>query len=486
MTSLRQVFRSSAVIGGASLVNIVIGVAKVKVLAVLLGPAGIGLMGLLQNVMAVASSVAGCGVHTSGVRQLAANPEDANTTALVRRSLLSAIALLGVAGLLGVWLLRASISRWVFDDDIYAREVGWLGFGVLLTLIAGAHTAVLQGLRRVDDLAKVSILSAIVGALTGVATVYWLGRDGVVWFVLLAPAANALVAYIFARRVPLANAAWDNRAVRGQWRSMLQLGVPLMAAGLVMLLTQLAARAIVLREFGLEASGLFQAAWAISMIYVGLVLNALATDYYPRLSSDIGDPARATAIVHEQVEMTLLLAAPALMAMITLAPWVTRLLYSDDFGPAADILRWQAVGDVLKVASAPVVFVFLASGRGGLAIGVQLAWSAAYLGALLLGLPGLGLVSTGVSFAVAFAAYYLIVATAAYGLIGYKPARRHAGFILLLLVCGGATIALSHQSLTAGYGFGLAATVIISAYSARRLNRLIDITGWLRGRLSGP
>ena len=43
---------------------------------------------------------------------------------------------------------------------------------------------------------------------------------------------------------------------------------------------------------------------------------------------------------------------PVLMAMITLAPWVIHLLYAESFSPAADILRWQALGDIFKVASA--------------------------------------------------------------------------------------------------------------------------------------
>ena len=60
MTSHRQIFRSSAIIGGASVINMVIGMVKVKVLAVLLGPAGIGLMGLYQNIMSMAATLAGC------------------------------------------------------------------------------------------------------------------------------------------------------------------------------------------------------------------------------------------------------------------------------------------------------------------------------------------------------------------------------------------------------------------------------------------
>jgi PST family polysaccharide transporter len=261
---------------------------------------------------------------------------------------------------------------------------------------------------------------------------------------------------------------------------MLKLGIPLMSAGLITLITQLAVRSIVLRELGMDASGYFQAAWAISFTYVGFVLNAMAMDYFPRLTKAISDHDRAGKLVNEQAEMALLLIGPALMAMITLAPWVIQLLYAPSFSPAAEILRWQVLGDILKVASVPIVFIFLATGRGGVAIGVQLVWSAAYLCPVILGIQEFGLIMAGVGFWVAYLIYYGVVAIVASRLIGLKPTRRNWQLTLVLLLAGGAIMSLAGQSATAGYFVGSLATLLVSAYSFRRLDHLIDLTGWLR------
>ena len=139
MTSHRQIFRSSAIVGGASVINMVIGIVKVKVLAVLLGPAGIGLMGLYQNVMAMTSRLAGCGIDRSGVRQLAVSGDEAEILSLVRRALWLGSLMLGIAGMAILWLLRAPVAHWVFGDSAHASEVGWLGFGLLLTLMTGSQ-----------------------------------------------------------------------------------------------------------------------------------------------------------------------------------------------------------------------------------------------------------------------------------------------------------------------------------------------------------
>ena len=480
MTSHRQVFRSSAIIGGASVIGMVINIVKVKVLAVLLGPAGIGLMGLYQNIMLMASTLAGCGLGSSGVRQLAASADEAETLSIVRRALWLGNLTLGIAGMAILWLLREPVARWVFGSSAHASEVGWLGVGLLLTMIAGSQTALLQGLRRINDLARFGILSGLVAASVGILVVYLLGKDGVLWFVLTAPAANVLVASYYASRLPHPQAPYDMAAIQQQWLAMLKLGIPFMTAGLLMLTTQLAMRSIVLRELGLEATGYFQAAWAISFTYVGFVLNSMAMDYYPRLTAAVSDHERARKLVNEQTEMGLLLAGPLLMAMITFAPWVIQLLYAEGFSPAAELLSWQVLGDILKVASAPIGFVFLATGHGGVYIGIQLIWSAAFLGPLVLGIREFGLVMAGVGFGVAYLVFYVVVAIVANKLIGFKPTQRNWSFTLLLLLSGGIIMFLAAQSATAGYATGSLAMLLVSVYSLHRLDHLMDLTGWLR------
>ena len=484
MTSHREVFRSSAIIGGSSTINVIVSIVKVKVLAVLLGPAGIGLMGLYLNIMGVAATLAGCGIVSSGVRQVASSADDAETLSIVRRALWLGNLVLGISGMAALWLLREPVAQWVFGESVHTAEVGWLGVGVLLTLIAGSQTALLQGLRRINDLARVSILSALVAAAAGILAVYFLGEDGVLWFVLTAPAVNFVVASYYAARLPRPLTANDHGAIRQQWTAMLRLGIPLMSASLVTVVTQLVVRSIVLRDLGLEASGYFQAAWIISMTYVAFLLNAMVMDFYPRLTMAIGDRKDAGRLVNEQVEMALLLGGPVLIAMITLAPWVIELLYAQSFGPAAELLRWQVLGDILKLASVPMVFIFLATGHGGVAVGIQCLWSAVYLGALALGIQDFGLVMAGVGYSVAYLAYCAVVALVAHKVIGFTLTPRNCSVIALLLLAAGAVIFLAAQSASQSVVVGLIATVLVSLYSLRRLNYLIDLRGWFRLKLA--
>jgi O-antigen/teichoic acid export membrane protein len=481
MTSHRQIFRSSAIIGGSSVINILIGIAKVKVLAVMLGPVGIGLMGLYMNIMNIAATITACGMSSVGVRQVAA-ADEAETLAIVRRALWIGSLIMGSLGMTIFWLLREPVALLVFGDGAHSTDVGWLGLGILLTLIAGSQNSLLQGLRRIGDLAKVTIISGLVGALLGISAAYFLGKNGVVWFVVAAPATAFLATSFYAARLPRQQTPYDFLAIRQQWLTMVKLGIPLMGAGLVMLATPLVVRSIVLSELGLEASGYFQAAWVISFTYVGFVLNAMAMDYFPRLTTAIGDRQRAGKMVNEQTEMGLLLAGPALLAMISFAPWVIHLLYAKSFSPAAQLLSWQVLGDILKVASWPMSYIFLAAGRGRTYIGIQIIWSAAYLGTFVPGVKEWGLITAGAGFAVGHLCFFGVTVIAAKQCIGFRLTCRNMVFTLLLLLAGGLTIYIASLSALASYAVGSCTTMLFGLYSFHRLDHLIDLSGLLRRR----
>ncbi len=484
MTSYREIFSSSTIIGGAKIISIFTGIVKVKVLAVLLGPEGIGLMGMYQNTLSLVSTIAGCGLQDSGVRQLAASAREVAVLAVVRRVLWQMNLILGLTGMAILWLLREPVAELVFGNVIYAKEIGWLGLGVLLTLIAGSQTALLQGLRRIGDLAKVNIIGSFFGAVVGISVVYYLGESGVVWFVITAPAVSALVAMIYAARLPRLETPCDLQAIWQQCEAMLKLGVPLMVASLMTIGAQLIARSLIMRGLGLEASGYFQAAWLISASYMGILMGAMGTDYFPRLTEVISDRQRATRLVNEQTEMGLLLFGPALLIMIALAPWILNLLYAESFTPASEILRWQVMGDIFRMIGWPMGFIAVAQGRGGIFIATQFNWNAFYLVFLWYGLDEMGLLAAGIGFFIACVVQVGVVRFVAGRLIGFTAMRRNIWHFSLLLLMSALIMLLTSASTVLTYAVGLMVTLMVSIYSIRRLDSLMDLRGWIETKLS--
>ncbi len=172
----RGLIRSMLVIGSAQVVNIVLSIIRMKLIAVLLGPAGIGLLGIYNNFQQMVGTAAGLGMGSSGVREIAGAKGDAKTLSRVSRVLLVAHLVQGTLAMIAVWVFRKPLALWLTDDATLATEIGLVGIAILLMLLATAHTTLLQGLRRIGDLGRVTVIGASAATLVGLLAVWWLGQ----------------------------------------------------------------------------------------------------------------------------------------------------------------------------------------------------------------------------------------------------------------------------------------------------------------------
>lgn len=412
VASYRRILKTSSIIGGASVINIMIGLVHTKILALLLGPLGVGLVGLYTGLMSTATIVATMGVGTVGTRQIAEalSQDDQYVLASVRRAMFWGVLLLASVGALVVWSLREALAVYILGSGEHATTVGWLSLGVALSVAGASQGALIQGMRRIGDMARLSVYSAVLNAVFGLALLWKWGQSGLVAYALIGPLVSFLLGHLYVSRLPkVTSRDISLQEMARQWQTLLRLGIPFMGAGLVGALVQLWIRVEVGNTLGAESLGHFQAAWMISMQYIGFVLAAMGADYYPRLTGVINDHKAATRLVNEQTEIALLLSAPVFIAMIGLTPWVIQLLYSAEFLPAVDVLRWQILGDVLKVASWPLGFVILAAGAGKTFFGAE-SFVVLLMGGLIAGFSSsVGLKITGIAFLVCYAALLPLV-----------------------------------------------------------------------------
>ena len=478
--SYRRILKSSSIIGGASFINIAIGLLRTKVLAILLGPVGVGLTSLYTGFLLTAGTFASMGVGTVGTRQIAEafSHDDARAILVARRAMFWGTMLLAGIGALAVCSLRTILAVYVLGGASHASVIGWLSVGVALTVAAASQGALIQGMRRIGDLARLSVYSSMLNTVLGIALLWRWGKAGLIGYVLIGPLMTFVLGHVYVSRLPKAGTDTVTlQELTREWTTLLRLGFAFVGAGLATSLIQLWIRIDVGRVLGTASLGQYQAAWTISMQYVSFVLTAMASDYYPRLTGVIRDHKAARRLVNEQTEIAMLLSTPIFIAMMAMAPWVMHLLYSASFAPAIEILRWQVLGDVVKVASWPLGFIILAAGDGKAFFWTETsAWvvTAGLIGILM---PVTGLRITGVAYMVMYVFYLALVYFLAHWRIGFHWSKSVLSlFAVAFVTCIGVGVLASFSRWGIWLGCLLAAWFGIFA-----LGRIAHM-----GELSGP
>lgn len=472
-SSKKQILKSSAIVGGASFITILIGLVKVKVLAVLLGPTGIGLMGILTTIMGTGATFFGMGLGTSGVRELVLNNESTDNLGLVRKALFSANVILGLLATLTIFLFKERLSEWFFQSPDYQYAISIIAVGVFFSLISGSQTTLLQGLRKITDLAKVKVIGAFTATFIGLLFIWILGESGVPFFVISVPLVTCLVAFYFCLKLPkTTSSSIAIKQLSIQWRSMFTLGFAFMLTGLLGTGSQLIVRYILNEELSMEAVGYFQSAWQISMTYITFVLGAMAADYYPRLTQTIHDKDAANRLVNEQAEIAIVFAAPVLLAMITFAPLVISLLYSKEFLDSVEILRWQVFGDALKILSWPLGFIILAKGYSKLFFITELIWHASYILFVYCGIEYFGVEITGYAFAASYLVYIFVVYFSSMEVNGFQWELKNVKLIICLILIASTLLGGSYLSETGVILFGTISIIGSTIYTMKTLSEL--------------
>jgi enterobacterial common antigen flippase len=433
-----QILKSSAWIGGSQAANIALGIVRTKAMALLLGPAGFGLFGLYGSVATLVQSVAGMGINSSGVRQIAEavgsgdNQRIAHTTAVLKRTSF-ALGLLG-AGLLLVFCRQISVLT--FGTPERTGSVALLSLVVFFALIAGAQGALIQGMRRISDLARVNVLGALLGIITSIPLVYFLREKGVVPALVSVAAMTILTFWWYSRKIKVERPRVTFSESWHEASALLKLGAAFMASGLMTTGVAYFIRVIMLHKVGIEATGLYQCAWTLGGLYVGFILQAMGADFYPRLTSVSTNNAECNRLVNEQALVGLLLAGPGVIATLTFAPLVIALFYSAKFGAAVGILRWICLGVTLQVITWPMGFIILAKGKANLFFLAELAWTVVAAALAWVCVMSYGVIGAGIAFFGSYAFHGFLIYPFVRRLSNFRwsVANRRIGVLFLSLI----------------------------------------------------
>ncbi len=470
------ILKSSSWMAAASLISMVLAAVRTKLFALWLGPSGVGLLGTLSSIADVSRSLASLGLPNSGVRHIAQAQAQGDLPRLYTCVYVLRMSTwcLGVVACLVLWLSAETVSRWTFGDAAHATAVAWLGLAVCLRMVADGQGALLQGLRRIPDLARESILGSTLSLVAAVACVYALGIDGVALSLVAISAVSAIAAWLYVRRVPLHGAPPPAAEFAGELSRQVRLGLSFMASSVVVLGAGYGVRWLLIGQLGLEQAGLYQAASALGTLYVSLVLQSMSADFFPRLVATGHDSDHGSRIVNEQVLVGVLLAGTGTAWMLTLAPLLISVFYSPQFVVAAETMRWVCLGMAVKVITWPVATLLLAREAQMLFLLLDVVWAVTLVGLAAWGVQVLGLPGVGMALAAAYlvqAALMLPLAQRVTTLHWTPTVIRTVVMVgLAVLGCFCANLWLTEPWAEIG-GAAVALTLLI--YSVTRLRRLV-------------
>lgn len=357
----KSILKTTSAFGFFQLLRIIIRLFVGKISAIFLGPAGMGLIGLIENTLNLISSITGFGLTISGVRQVALDDngkDEVNETA----SLLNKLALYtGLFGAFAVVLFSPFLSQFIFGT--YQKYYWFLilsPYSIFFS-ISSINNTILQGKRKLKLLL---VSNFIVTVLTAILSyiLYASFKEIAIVPVFLITSFLSMIVSIYALKKVFKNPATISfKEMIKKSRSFIKTGMLLSVNVIFGQICYYLIRFFLKeQDSSIEVLGFFEVSNVFLVSYLGLVFAAMGNDYYPKLTSFSADKVSFNKLVNEQIQVALLIVTPIILFFYVFKEFIIQKLYTVEFLPVIEILTIGLFAIVLKAIMWPLGFIPLA------------------------------------------------------------------------------------------------------------------------------
>ncbi len=476
--------KATSIFGGVQVFNILIQLIRSKVIAVLLGPAGLGISALFTTSVGLISGLSNFGLGISAVKDISA-AQATGYRARIAIVVTVSRRLVWLTGLLGSFIAffgAPFLSATTFGNDDYIIAFRWLALVLLFNQLASGENALLQGMRQIKYMATANVLGSLFGLLISIPLYYFYEIDGIVPSMIISSFFSIIISLYFTRRLKIKPVEISIKETGSEGLAMLKLGFFLSLSGLVTVGVSYLIRIFIGNTGSIGDVGLYSAGFAIVGSYAGIVLSAMGTDYFPRLAALSTEYKKANVLINQQAEMALLILGPILCVFLVFAKWVVLLLYSAAFLPIIGMVQWSLLAMYFKAVSWAIAYLFIAKGNSKIYFWNEL-FSNFYLVVLsLAGYRFYRLTGLGLAIFTGYVLYLVQVYILARKLSQFALEKDFLKLFLFQFILGLLSY-ISIKSLTApwSYSAGIVLILVSAVYSIKVLNAKINLQElWLK------
>ena len=393
----------------STFVRMLAGMVSVKVVAVIIGPAGIALLGQLNNFSSILLGMANGGINSGITKYVAEYKDDDNKVKAYISNALRITLICSVFISLILILFCKQLSQLILLSKEYYYV--FIVFGITITLFTlnGLVISILNGYKEFKLYVRVSIFGTIAGLLYSILLVFLWDLSGAMINAVTFQSIMLFVTLWMCRKLP-----WMKREYFAQKlnKSIVKkyLGYSLMTLTTLALLPtcQMLLRGYVISELSPTDAGIWEGMNRISNMYLSVITSAFAIYYLPRLS-EISNPIELRCEIFRCYKAIVPILLGISVFIFLLKHFIIKILFTPEFYPMESLFGWQLAGDMFKMCSWLLSYLMVAKAMTGKFVITEVAFNLSYLVLAFLFMRINGIVGLTQGYLIAYIMYTVVM-----------------------------------------------------------------------------
>ncbi len=468
----RTIVKAMGLFGSIQVVNILCAIVRTKLIALWIGPAGMGLFAIFNSAIDMVGNITNLGMRTSSIRSISMENTNPSTLARVCTAVRRWSRILGVLG--GLILACASpiFSKVTFGDSEHTMGFIFLSIALIANALTNGEHAIMQGTSMLRKLAKSSLYGAFTGLILSIPLYYYLGEQSIVPSILCYSLSVLIFSYLMRNKeVGLKGEILTLKDTLNIGKDFLKLGIFITLTDVVTQCTNYLFISYLNTAADTTTVGYYQAGYTLIIKYTGLILSALCVEYFPRLSKVSHSNMKLNIFVSQEINIALMVLTPVIVAFILFRRLIINILYTDSFFVIETYISIGIIGMIFRAVSWCMAYVILAKGKGKMFFITESVDAIVCIVVYILSFKLWGIDGFGVAVVAWYLTYTLITAFCYFRLFGLRLTKSCYQWTAWAITTSVSALLFMHQQCYAGAASVLAIAIAFSAFKFTKLIR---------------
>ena len=399
-----------SITGLSTLVKLLTSYITVKIVASVIGPGGIALIGQLQNFTAIFTTLGAGGINNGVVKYVSEYRDDETMLHNYLRNGFKITIFLSLFFGLVLMTFSGYLTKWILLDERFSFV--FILFGITLTLLSvnNFFLSVLNGFKDYKRFVTINIITSLVGLAFSVILVLLFGLVGALTATVSYQSIVLFITLFYLRKSP-----WYSRTIlwgrnnKETVRRYFSYSLMAVVSAATVPVSQLVVRGVLIDHYAIETAGYWEGMNRISGLYLLFFTTTFSIYYLPKLS-EIKDTQKLRDEIVNVYKILVPVISGSLFLIYLLKDFLITLLFTKEFHPMKDLFLWQLGGDFFKIMSWILAFVMVAKSMVKLYIITEIMFAIIFVGLSMVFISYFGVIGATHSYCLTYFLYFVAMA----------------------------------------------------------------------------
>lgn len=393
----------------STIIKLITGYVSVKIVASIIGPSGIALIGQLQNFISIFTTLGAGGINNGVVKYVSEFKDDEHALKNILTSGFKITFFLSLFFGVVIILFSKPLSDWILLDKTYYYVFIFLGINLLLFSMNNYFLSILNGLKEFKRFVYINIITSIIGLIFTVLLVLIFHLQGALIANVTYQGIILFITIFLVRKY-----SWFNKQYfLGSWniefiKKYFSYSLMAIISVATVPVSQLLIRGYLIKQYSIDLAGYWEGMNRISSLYLVFFTTTFGVYYLPKLSE-----IKGKALLRQEVLKTYKIVTPcialSLLCVYFFKGFVISILFSKEFYNMKDLFLWQLAGDFFKIMSWILAFIMVAKSMTRIYIITEILFSVSLVGLSYFFINMNGVIGATQSYCLNYFLYFIVM-----------------------------------------------------------------------------